>query len=246
MSGPVLIAGATSRLGQALADVYGREGRRLLLAGRDAVELGVIAADLTIRHGCECRVVDWDAADSASCARTGAELAAGELPEITIFVVGAIDGTEDAWRDADAADRLLAINYGGIVRLLAPMLDGLLAKPGCTVAFVSSVAGDRGRRTNFIYGAAKAALNAYAQGLRAEMAAAGSSVLTVKLGMMDTRMSFGRAPALLTCSPEYAAAAIGRLIAGRRLVAYVPWFWWGIMSVLKAIPERPFIRLPIP
>ena len=114
------------------------------------------------------------------------------------------------------------------------------------MTFISSVAGDRGRASNFVYGAAKAALTTYAQGLRAHLAKSGSRVLTVKLGYVDTRLAFGKVPPLLTASPEAAARRIRLHIERGTMVAYVPAFWRPVMMVLRAIPERVFICLPLP
>src|SRR5262249_17269596 len=111
------------------------------------------------------------------------------------------------------------------------------------IVVLSSVAGDRGRPSNFVYGSAKAGLNAYLQGLRARLARAGVSVTTVKAGFMDTAMTYGMPGMFLVASPESAAAACLEAAAKRRDTLYFPRFWQLIMTIMKAIPEPRFKRL---
>ena len=242
-----LIVGATSLLGRALANEYAKDGWRVLLAGRDDAELKRIASDLSVRVTTPLPdTVVVNLADAHSIDSAAAEALRAGVPNVIIFVAGSTEGMATAPYDAAAAQNLLAVNYSGPARFVGLMLPALQKAPGSTIAFVSSIAGDRGRRTNFIYGAAKSALNAYCQGLRALLAPNDVGVLTVKLGYMDTRLAYGVAVPALTCSPGYAAKAIRRAIERRRLVVYVPAFWRWIGLALRLIPERVFIRLPIP
>jgi decaprenylphospho-beta-D-erythro-pentofuranosid-2-ulose 2-reductase len=241
-----LIVGATSLLGRALAREYAMSGWHLLLAGRDADELGRVASDVAIRARSTVETVVMDLAEALSIDAAAVEVLRKGVPNVIIIVAGSVNGIGEAPYDPAIAQSLLAVNYAGPARFVGALLPALKSAPGSMVAFVSSIAGDRGRRTNFVYGAAKAALNAYCQGLRALLAANDVGVMTVKLGYMDTRLAYGAAPPALTCSPTYAARAIRRSIERRRMVIYVPGFWRWVGFALRAIPERVFIRLPIP
>lgn len=242
----VLVIGATSLLGRALAGEYAGSGWRILLTGRGADELGRVASDVAIRARSIVDTIVMDLTDATSIDAAADEILRKGVPNVIIVVAGSADGVSMAPYDSAIAQNLLAVNYAGPTRFVSALLPALQVAPGCMVAFVSSVAGDRGRRTNFAYGAAKAALNAYCQGLRALLAPNDVGVLTIKLGYMDTRLAYGMTPPMLTCSPSYAAKAICRSIERRRMVVYVPGFWRWIGFALRAIPERVFIRLPIP
>lgn len=245
MAGTALVVGGTSGLGRALAGQYAAEGWRVVLAGRRADRVSAAAADLRLRHGAEVREVLFDAVDPAAPARAAPEILAGGPPDVALFALGD-NGAPGAALDAAEIARVHAVNFGGAAALLAHLLPALRARRGTAIAFLSSVAGDRGRRGNFVYGSAKAALNAYAQGLRALLHPDGVSVTTVKLGYLDTRLGYGLAPARLAMSPERAARAVRRAIRARREVVYVPAPWRLVMLLLRAIPERIFKRLPIP
>jgi decaprenylphospho-beta-D-erythro-pentofuranosid-2-ulose 2-reductase len=242
----VLIIGASSMLGRALAHDYAASGWRIMLAGRDAEELQRVASDVTIRGHTIVDRISLDLGDTVSVDVAATEILRRGVPEVIIFVAGVANRLAEAPYDPVIAQSLLAVNYLGPTRLVGALLPALQAAPGSLIAFVSSVAGDRGRRTNFVYGAAKAALNTYCQGLRALLAPNGVGVLTIKLGYMDTRLAYGVAPPAITCSPSYAAKMIRRSIKRRRMVVYVPGFWRWICFFLCIIPEKIFIRLPIP
>jgi decaprenylphospho-beta-D-erythro-pentofuranosid-2-ulose 2-reductase len=241
----VLIVGATSAVAERLAGEYAAAGDRLLLAARHEDALLAVAQDLRIRHGAAVETLAFDAADPALVRACAERVAQDGVPDVLVFAVGD-NGPPRAAYEPDEIGRLEAVNYGSVAAFLAVLLPGLERKRGAAVAVVGSVAGDRGRKSNFIYGAAKAALAAYAQGLRGLLHASGVSVTTVKLGYVDTRMSYGLAPPRLTASPEYAARAIKRAIEARRDVVYVPGFWRWVMLAVRAIPERVFKRLSLP
>ena len=115
-------------------------------------------------------------------------------------------------------------------------------RSGFTIV-IGSVAGERGRKRNYVYGSAKGALALFAQGLRGRLAASGVHVMTVKLGTVDTRMTWGREGALLTIAPTKAADLIYAAYRKHAEVVYVPWFWRFIMGAVRSIPESRFKRL---
>ena len=245
MARTVLIVGATSALAERLAAEYAAQGDRLVLAARHQDALEGVAQNLRIRHGGEVATIAFDATDPAlvrSCAKRVLEEA---MPDVVVFAHGD-NGSPRAAYEADEIARVGLVNFGSIAAFVSVLLPALEQRRGASVAFIGSVAGDRGRKTNFVYGSAKAALNAYAQGLRGLLHPAGVSVTTVKLGFVDSRMSYGLAPPRLTASPEYAARAICKAIAMRRDVVYVPGFWRWVMLAIRVIPERIFKRLTLP
>ncbi len=241
----VLIVGATSAVAERLAGEYAAEGDRVLLAARHEDALHAIAQDLRIRYGADVATIAFDATDPGLVRSSAERVASDGIPDVTVFAIGENAHTPAAYDAAEIA-RVDTVNYGAVAAFMAVLLPGLERRPGAAVAFIGSVAGDRGRKSNFVYGAAKAALSAYAQGLRGLLHGAGVSVTTVKLGYVDTRMSYGLAPPRLTASPEYAARAIKRAIDRRRDVVYVPGFWRFVMLAVRAIPERLFKRLSLP
>jgi decaprenylphospho-beta-D-erythro-pentofuranosid-2-ulose 2-reductase len=247
MNNEVLLIGGTSVVAHALAREYARDGWNIIFAGRDEAELERSVKDITIRYGTKNRSLRFDATHAASVDAAAAELLeAAALPRDIIFMIGDAGNSHQAVYDPVQIDRILAANYSGIICFLGRLLLRIEGNIGHRIVLISSIAGDRGRRKNFIYGAAKAALNTYAQGLRALLLTSGTSVLTVKLGYVDTRLAFGKTPAVITCSPSYAARAIYKAIRRRAMVAYIPWFWRPIMALLQLLPEAVFIRLPLP
>jgi decaprenylphospho-beta-D-erythro-pentofuranosid-2-ulose 2-reductase len=241
----VLIVGATSAVAEGLAAEFAATGDTLVLAARHAEALEAVAQNLRVGHGAEVVTMAFDAADMSlvrACAQRALEVG---TPDIVVFAAGD-NGSPRAAYEADEIARVMCINFQSIAVFLSVLLPALERQRGAAVAIISSVAGDRGRKTNFVYGSAKAALNTYAQGLRGLLHAAGVSVTTVKLGYVDSRMSYGLTPPWLTASPGWAARTIRRAIEKRRDVVYVPGFWRLVMLAVRAIPERIFKRLALP
>jgi short-subunit dehydrogenase len=243
-----LILGASSAVARAFGRLVAAQGCGVLLAGRDLDDIERIAADLRLRGATTVAVLAFDAADYAGHADFVARVAAarGENGRLNVFLAfGAMP--EQAAIDADAllAVDTVAANYTGAVSVLTRLAPLLEAQGAGHVVALTSVAGDRGRLKNYVYGSAKAGLNAYLQGLRARLFRAGVSVTTVKAGFLDTAMTFGLPGMFLVASPEACArACLGHAAKGRE-VAYFPIFWWGIMTIIRAIPERIFKRLSI-
>jgi decaprenylphospho-beta-D-erythro-pentofuranosid-2-ulose 2-reductase len=240
----ILILGATSAIAEAVARHYAGRGASLFLAGRDAQRLAHIAADLKVRGarevvtgGIDFNQIDQHAAllESARSALGGIDvalLAWGTLPDQTLC-----DGSVEA--------TLAAVHTNGVAPIaLMTALVPLLQAPA-TLAVISSVAGDRGRASNAAYGSAKAAVSAYASGLRQRLNGRGINVLTIKPGFVDTPMTASFRKGALWAQPETVAAAIVRAIERGRGEAYVPWFWWGIMQVIRHIPEFVFRRVKL-
>lgn len=241
----VLIVGATSGVGKALAREYAADGVRVLAAGRSPARVDATARDLHVRYRADVIPILFDALDPTSARRAAEAILAAGLPDELVFVLGD-NGTPDAAYRPDEIARVHAVNFGGAAALLALLLPELSRRRGSALGFVGSVAGERGRRGNFVYASAKAALAVYAQGLRVLLHPAGVSVTTVLLGWVDSRLSYGLTPSALTLSATRAARAIRRSVQRRADVVYIPGFWRVVMWLVRAIPERIFKRLNLP
>jgi decaprenylphospho-beta-D-erythro-pentofuranosid-2-ulose 2-reductase len=145
--------------------------------------------------------------------------------------------------DAAAARRMIDATFTGCVSLLTHAAARMEAQGRGWICGISSVAGDRGRPSNYVYGAAKAGLTAYLEGLRGRLHRSGVRVVTVKPGFVDTRMTFGRVGGPLVADPARVARGIRRAVAGGPATVYLPWFWRPIMLVIRLIPEPLFKRL---
>jgi len=239
------VLGGSSSVARAFAHVVAGDGADVILAGRDADDLQRTAGDIATRTGRGAKVLAFDAADIASHKAFAAE-AVRRAGFINVFLAfGAMPEQEEIDRDFASAERAIAVNYTGAVSVLHRLAPHLEAQGDGHVVVLSSVAGDRGRLKNYVYGSAKAGLNVYLQGLRARLFRQGVAVTTVKPGFMDTDMTWGLDGMFLVASPEKAARACLKAAKKRRHVVYVPFFWWGIMTIIRHIPEFIFKKMNI-
>lgn len=239
---PVLVLGACSDIGRAIARAYAAAGRPLLLAARNVARLDGDQADLTIRHGVPVTIHEFDVLDTGAHERFLDDL--GLLPATVVCVVGLLGDQDVMQRDFEAAGLVMRTNYLGPASILGAVANRMEARGSGTIIGISSVAGERGRARNYIYGSAKAGLTAYLSGLRARMAGAGVHVVTVKPGFVETQMTAGmRLPPLLTARPAEVARAV--LAAERRRAGtiYVRALWRALMAIIRALPEPLFVRL---
>ena len=238
---PVLILGARSDIGRALARAYAAEGCSVVLAARRADELKADVNDLQVRYGVHVTAAEFDVTAS-NADSFFADLS--EPPGTVVLVAGLLGDQSKSETDDQEAARVLETNFSGAARWL--LAAARVMKPGGTIIGISSVAGDRGRGSNFIYGSAKAGLTAFLSGLRGRLMERGIHVMTVKPGFVHTRMTEGmNTPKLLTAKPDEVARAIIGAQRGGREVLYVRPVWRPIMWMIRAIPERLFKRLPL-
>lgn len=240
-----LILGASSSVARAFARAAAEGGADVILAGRDMDDMVRSAEDVSIRTGRDVDVVAFDAEDLSGHAAFVADVTrrAGFLNVFLAF--GAMPEQDEIDADFALAERSIAVNYTGAVSVLHRLAPHLEEQGDGHVVVLSSVAGDRGRLKNYVYGSAKAGLNTYLQGLRARLFRAGVSVTTIKPGFMDTDMTWGIEGMFLVASPEKAARACLAAAKKRRHVVYVPFFWWGIMNIIRHIPEFMFKKMNI-
>jgi short-subunit dehydrogenase len=241
----VLILGATSAIASALAREFATHKFDLVLGGRDREELSALASDLSLRYGIRAGVLPLDALDTQTHASTLRSFLAeaGNDLEGVVVCVGYLGDQAKGQCDGEEARRILETNFTGCVSALNILANHFEPRRAGFICALSSVAGDRGRQSNYLYGAAKAGLSAYLQGLRNRLFHAHVKVLTVKPGFVDTHMTYGRSGLFLVASPESVAKDIFRAIVKGKDVVYLPWFWRPIMLVVRSIPEGIFKRL---
>jgi len=242
----VLILGATSRVANRVARCYAEAGHPVYLAEPDLAEAERIAADIAIRTGAETLAGAFDALDfDAHPAFVDAvEEALGPI-EVALVAFGLMGDQEDSEQDFAKAHRVIDVNYTGAASICEAIARRMSERGEGSIIGISSVAGDRGRRSNYFYGSAKGAFRLYLQGLRARMHPLGVHVMTVRLGFVDTRMTFGMKTGIPIASPEAVARALYRAQQQGVDTLYYPPFWAGIMGIIKAIPESVFKRLSL-
>jgi decaprenylphospho-beta-D-erythro-pentofuranosid-2-ulose 2-reductase len=265
MSDFVLILGATSSIARHTAAAFARRGHPLFLAARSAFELDRMAADLRIRYNVTVACAPFDAEDYAAHAPFFAEVVkrSGGLAGV-VLAFGYLGEQEQAARDFAACEPIISRNFTGAVSILnlcaayfeqsgrgeegageAGAREVAGKKDGGFILAVTSVAGDVGRQSNYLYGAAKGGLNIYLQGLRNRLHAAGVRVVTIKPGFVDTPMIFGRPGLFLVARPEAVGERIARAARRGGEVVYVPGFWRFVMLALRLAPEALRKRLKL-
>lgn len=236
-----IILGGSSAIARAFTRAAAARGCDVVLAGRDMEDLQRSAADAAACYGVNAHAFLWDAQDAPS--RLALLEHARSIPGIINVALFAAQMPPQRDIDANPALVLQTIDAGfagpaATLHALAPVLE---SRDGGAVVGVGSVAGDRGRLPNYVYGSAKAGLHAYLEGLRNRLGRRGVHVLTVKPGVIDTAMTWGMKG--MIASPDLVADAIFAALARKRLVIYTPWPWRFIMLFIRHIPERIFMRL---
>lgn len=241
---PVLVLGATSDIGRAIARVYALAGRPLILAARDIGRAEGDAADLRLRYNVPAHVAAFDVLDTSGHAALVDALP--ELPEIVVMVVGLLGDQAASEKDSSAAELVMRTNYVAPCLLLGEIANRMSARGSGTIIGISSVAGDRGRASNYVYGSAKAGLSAFLAGLRNRLAAKNVRIITVKPGFVDTRMTAAmKLPKALTAQPEEVARRVVRAEQKGYDVIYVRPIWRVIMACIGMIPESKFKYLKL-
>ena len=240
-----LVLGGSSSVARAFARAAGAQGADILLAGRDLDDLQRTAADVALRTGCRAEAVRFDA-EATDEHPAFVEACLKHAQDLDVFLLfGSMPDQSAIDRDFDLALQTVAVNYVGAMSVLSRLAPHLERQGEGRIVVLSSVAGDRGRPKNYVYGSAKGGLNLYLQGLRARLASHNVSVTTIKAGFLDTDMSYGMPGLFLVASPAACAEACLKLSAKGKEIAYFPAFWWIIMTIIKSIPERIFKRLDI-
>lgn len=242
----VAIFGATSRIARAVALRWAEDGHAVWIGARDVAEAERIAADVRVKTGVNAVAGAFDAIDMDAHPALVADIEAAIGPlDCAVLAFGDMGELDEDHTDFAAARRVIDVNFTGAASLCEAIATGMAERGAGTLIGVGSVAGDRGRQSNYVYGSAKGAFALYLQGLRNRLFKRGVHVMTVKLGFVDTRMTWGLKTRIPVATPEQAADAIHA--AARRKVdtLYYPPFWRAIMGVIKTIPERAFKRLSL-
>lgn len=235
----VLILGAGSDMAVALARRYAAAGHTLQLAARNPGQLRSLEQDLRIRHRIATTAHAFDALDFDSHAAFYQSLPTS--PDIVICVFGYLGSQEKGQADWKEASRILHTNFTGAVSILNIVAEDMAARGKGTIIGISSVAGDRGRMSNYLYGSAKAGFTAYLSGLRNRLWHSGAHVMTVEPGFVATQMTQHlKLPPLLTAQPDQVAADIFKAAENKKNVLYTKWFWKYIMMIIKNVPEPIF------
>lgn len=243
-----LIIGATSAMAEHTARRLAADGEHLLLAARNTDALAPVAEDLRVRGASKVETLPgFDAASPQGMQALLDALQSLTEPLDRILIAhGHLPDQQACETEPETAARDVEINFTSTVRLCT-VLAGLLSEQGHgTLAVISSVAGLRGRQSNYLYGAAKGGLNVFLQGLRNRLHADGVRVLTLLPGFVDSPMTAEMDKGPLFVSAETAGRLIHRALTGsRRDVVYVPFFWRYILWIIRAIPESVFKRLSL-
>lgn len=239
----VLIVGATSAIAEQTARIWAARGARLFLGARDVVHASSIAADLRVRGAAGVEVGAFDALDPLTLPALVAEAWAwsGEF-DIVLIAHGSLPKQSECDRDVVVAARELQVNCGSVIALAGLVAARLEAQRRGTLVVIGSVAGDRGRASNAVYGSAKAAVAAYCSALRQRLSPASVEVVLVKPGLVDTPMTAEFAKGPLWAAPATVASAIMVAVERHRTTVYTPWYWRWIMLVVRSIPESVFRR----
>ena len=242
----ILIVGATSAIAEAVARLFANRGDALYLVGRRADALDAIAVDLRLRGAPQVgvSVLDVNAPDAHAAMLDAATAELGGL-DTALIAHGSLPdqrACEQSVALSLAEFQTNALSQISLCTLLAHRFE---AQGHGTLAVISSVAGDRGRQSNYVYGAAKAALTAFLSGLGQRLAKQGVAVVNIKPGFVDTPMTAAFKKGPLWASPATVAKVIALGMDRGTPVVYAPWFWWWIMQIIRNIPERLFRRMSL-
>jgi len=240
----ILIIGAKSDIAKATAKEYAKHGYDLYLAARNASELEAFANNINVQFERDVKCVELDILDYASHEAFYEDLE--EKPLGVISVVGYLGDQLKAQSDFSEAQKILDTNYTGVMSLINIIANNFEKRKSGFIIGISSVAGDRGRKFNYIYGSSKAALTAYLSGLRNRLYDANVHVLTVKPGFVATKMTEGMdLPEKLTAQPGEVARNIYKTQQKGKNILYTKWMWRWIMLIIKYIPEFMFKKMSI-
>lgn len=231
-------------MAKATAHKFASLGHPIQLAARNAAGLDADKCDIELRHGVPVSVHEFDALAVETHDRFVAGLP--ELPGIAVCAVGLMGDQSENETDPAAAVRIMRSNYEGPASILAILANRFVERGSGTLVGISSVAGERGRATNYVYGSAKAGFTAFLSGLRNRLAKKGVHVVTVLPGFVATRMTEGMdLPARLTAQPGEVADTIARAVARKKDIVYVRPIWRFVMAIIRNVPERIFKRMKI-
>jgi decaprenylphospho-beta-D-erythro-pentofuranosid-2-ulose 2-reductase len=240
----ILIVGATSAIAEATARRFAARGDSLFLVGRNALALQAIADDLRLRGAAEAASAVFDAREPETFAPilAAAVVRLGGL-DAALIAHGSLSNQGVCEASVEALREEFVINTLSVITISLLLSRHFTSQGQGVIAAISSVAGDRGRKSNYIYGASKAAVSTFLSGLRQQLYASGVRVVTIKPGFVDTPMTAAFKKGALWATPAQVARDIVRGMDRGTPVLYTPWFWRPIMAVVRFVPERMFRRI---
>lgn len=240
----VLLLGGTSDIALATAAAFAAaRPPRVVLAARDSPRR-VVAVDRSRALGCAVDVVDFDARDTASHPATIRECFAKGDVDVCLVAFGVLGDQEQAWTDVDAAVALAQTNYVGAVSIGVLLAQRMGAQGHGSIVVLSTVAAERPRRANFVYGSTKAGLDAFYTGLTEALRPAGVHVAVIRPGFVHSQMTTGLQPAPFATTPAKVAQVILDTVQSRKEQAWAPAALRPVMSALRHLPRPLFRRLP--
>lgn len=242
----IVIFGATSAMAMETAKIYAGQGKDLYLVGRNEQRLEEIKEDLLARGAGNVGLTTCELGDS--------ETHHGLLSKINsdfsdfdgvLIAYGSLCNQEECEKNYSHALKEIEVNMLSVISLLTLIANQMEERGAGTIVVITSVAGDRGRKSNYVYGAAKGGLSIFLQGLRNRLFDKGVSVVTIKPGFVSTPMTAHLDQGPLFVKPDVIGRGIVSAVEKNRNIVYLPWFWIGIMAIIKSIPEMVFKRLSL-
>ena len=240
----LLLLGAKSDMGIAIAHKFAKEGFNIQLAARNAETLKDDCSDIKIRYNVDATFYELDALDINSHKNFISSLP--KLPTVAVSSIGILGNQEQDEKNVKKSIEIIRTNFEGIISILSYLANDFQIRGSGTIIGISSVAGDRGRASNYIYGSAKAGFSAFLSGLRNRLCSYGVDVITVKPGFVETKMTANiNLPKVLTTNPYRVANSIYLAYKYKKNIIYVKPIWEYIMKFIKLIPESIFKKMKL-
>lgn len=240
----ILVIGATSAIAEHCARIWAAEGDAMCLVGRNEQHVQTIANDLTVRGASNVSTycIDLNEMDKHEDILNAADDALGGV-EVVLIAHGTLSNQKQSELSVEETLAQIQTNALSTISLLTLIANRFETRKSGTICVISSVAGDRGRASNYVYGSAKAMVTVFTSGLRQRLHKSNVAVVTIKPGFVDTPMTNEFKKGFLWAKPNFVATKIVKSIDKKKVEVYLPVFWWFIMLVVNKIPHKIFSRL---